>query len=198
MGHALSWIAFKGTTLEAGLSSLGLSRTGTVREWGRKSVTGHALPDGWHLVIAPRCNHPLVSEANLAALSGAAEVIACCVEEHVMFSVAESWRHGERVWRVEHDAQLSRRHLKSDGLLPAFYTQVLQQAQELQDAEDSGRQEVDFYFDVPLQMAYGIAPFKHDEENPALDDTQFEVYAAVSDPFGGGGTRKWWQMWKRG
>ncbi len=191
MGHSLSWIAFKGPPLEAGLESLGLSRSGVLGEWGRKSLTGHALPNAWHLVIAPRCNHPLVSDANLAFLSTVAEVIACCVEEHVMFSSAQMWSHGQRVWRVEHDAQLSRRHLVATGQMPASYTLALQQAQAQQDAEDRGPQEVDYYFDVPLQVAQDVTGFKHDEANLALDGTPFEVYAPV-----GGGTRRWWEVWK--
>lgn len=113
-----------------------------------------------------------------------------------MFSSAASWRQGEKQWCVEHDAQLGKRNLTPDGLLPALYTQVLQQAQEQQDAEDRGPQEVDFYFDVPLQLAYGIAGFKHDEANPALDDTRFEVYMQVSRGRGRGATRKWWELWK--
>lgn len=196
MGHSLSWLAFKGSTVEAGLESLGLSKTGSVGEWGHKSVTGHSMPGGWSLVIAPRCDHPVVSDSRLAVLSKAAEVIACRVEEHVMFSSAESWERGEKVWFVEHDAQRSRRHLKSEGPLPAAYGIALKQAQEQQDAEDLGPNEVDFYFEVPLQTAHEIVGFKHDEENLVLDDKQFEVYAFSPKPLGAGTTRHWWQLWK--
>jgi hypothetical protein len=196
MGYSLSWLAFKGSTVEAGLEILGLSKTGSVGEWGRKSVSGHALPNGWHLVIAPRCDHPLVSESSLAVLSRAAEVLACRVEEHVMFSSAEFWKQGEKVWSVEHDAQQDKRHLKFEGSLPDPCGVALQEAEEQQDAEDLGPNEVDFYFEVPLQTANEIAGFKHDEENPALNYKQFEVYAPSSIPLGEGATRKWWQIWK--
>jgi hypothetical protein len=196
MGHSLSWLAFKGPDVEAGLKCIGLSTTGGVGEWGRKAVTGHSLPGGWHLVIAPRCDHPLVSETSLAALSRRAEVIACRVEEHVMFSSAELWVHGEKVWCVQHDAQKSKRHLKLEGSPPAPYSVAQKQAQEQQDAEDLGPKEVDFYFEVPLETAKAIAGFKHDEENTAFDYQRFEVYISSSKPLGERATGKWWEVWK--
>lgn len=113
-----------------------------------------------------------------------------------MFSSAEFWAHGEKVWYVEHDAQQSKRHLKIEGALPAPYGIAVKQAEQQQDAEDLGPKEVDFYFDVPLRTAGEIAGFKHDEENSALDYMQFEVYATSSMPLLGGATRKWWQVWK--
>lgn len=194
MGYSLSWLAFRGPPLEAGLEALALSKTGEVGEWGRKSIAGHSLPCGWHLVVAPGCDHALVSDSSLAALSASADVIACRVEEHVMFSSAEFWAHGERVWRVEHDAQESWRYLKSEGSLPAPYAVALQRAEEEQDAEDLGSKEVDFYFEVPLQTANQIAGFKHDEENAALDYDRFEFYALSSKGLGKGATAKWWQV----
>jgi hypothetical protein len=196
MGYSLSWLAFKGAAIETSLETLGLSKTTLKAEWGRKSVTGHALRDGWHLVIAPRCDHPLISESSLAALSKKAQVIACRIEEHVMFSSAEFWEHGKKVWCVEHDAQQSKRHLETEGALPVSYNIVVREATEQQDEEDQGPKEVDFYFEVPLQTAKEIAGFKHDDENASLDQSQFEVYASLSDPLGEGAARKWWQVWK--
>ena len=126
----------------------------------------------------------------------AAVVIACRIEEHVMFSSAEFWEQGEKLWRVEHDAQQGKRHLNLEGLHPASYPEVLQQAKEEQDAEDLGPKEVDFYFEVPLQTANQIVGFKHDEENSDLDQDQFEVYASMPQLLGEAINRKWWQVWK--
>lgn len=196
MGYSISWLAFKGVAVETGLETLGLSRTSRKAEWGRKLVTGHALRDGWHLVIAPRCDNPLTSELSLTALSQVAQVIVCRIEEHVMFSSTEFWERGGKVWCVEHDAQQGMRHLKAEGVLPAAYDIAVREAEEQQDEEDKGPKEVDFYFEVPLQIASEIAGFKHDEENAALDQTQFEVYAPSSKPLGDVAARKWWQVWK--
>lgn len=194
MGQSLSWLAFKGPALEAGLERLGLAPTASVGEWMRKSLTGHALPGGWHLVLAPRCDHAIVSPASLERLSLQAEVIACSVEEHVMFSSAEFWKNGEKLWRVVHDAQQGRRHLDAGGALPDGYADALSRAAEEQAAEDAGADEVDFYFEVPLEIARQIAGFKHDEEHPALNYEQFDIYATA--PGAAGATRKWWQVWK--
>lgn len=113
-----------------------------------------------------------------------------------MFSSAEFWVHGEKVWSVEHDAQQDMRHLKTEGTLPATYNIAAAEAAEQQDAEDLGAKEVDFYFEVPLQIANEVVGFKHDEENAALDHNHFEVYASLSKPLSDGAVRKWWQVWK--
>jgi hypothetical protein len=196
MGYSLSWLALKGTNTDAGLESIGLSRTGRVGEWGCPSVIGQKLPDGWYLILAPDCDHPVVSDANLAVLSSDTEVIACRLEEHVMFSCAELWERGKKVWYMEHDAQQVRRHLKIDGRLPAAYDIFLSQAEELRDADDRGPREVDFYFEVPLETAKAIAGFKHDEDNAAIDYKSFEVFSYSSKSAVEKTARKWWQIWK--
>jgi hypothetical protein len=138
------------------------------------------------------CDHPLLSESSLSALSAESEVIACSVEEHVMFSSAERWTNGQRHWRVEHDAQQSIRHLATSGTLPVVYAEALRKAQEAQDAEDDNEAEVDFFFEVPLQLARDLAGFKHDEEIPDVKYESFQVYDSASDNL----RRKWWQVWK--
>jgi hypothetical protein len=73
-------------------------------------------------VYANEAGHPWVQEDWLATLSAGAEVLACQVEEHVMFTSVELWRAGERQWRVVHDAQLGREHLAAEGALPPAHT----------------------------------------------------------------------------
>lgn len=195
MGSSISWLAFKGPSAEAGLQVLGLSKAEKMEVRHRKSVTGKSLPGGWHLVIAPGCDHPLLSDANLATLAKEGEVIACRVEEHVMFSACESWRDGTRTWRIEHDAQQGRRHLAHSGVLPEIYAGALQRANQEQDAEDAGAKEVDYFFEVPLEIAREFVGFKHDEEDQAADDAGFDIYALAPDGHSHIG-RRWWQIWK--
>jgi hypothetical protein len=76
--------------------------------------------------------------------------------------------------------------------LPAIYADLLRKAQEAQDAEDADAAEVDFFFEVPLQLAHRIAGFKHDEEIAGINYEAFHVYDSQSGTPG----RKWWQVWR--
>lgn len=109
-----------------------------------------------------------------------------------MVSSAEGWANAQRHWRVEHDAQRSIRHLTTSGTLPASYADALRNAQEAQDAEDAGDAAVDFFFEVPLQLARDVVGFKHDEGMPNVNYKAFQVYDSPS----GNSRRKWWQVWK--
>ncbi len=109
-----------------------------------------------------------------------------------MYSAAEGWRGGKRIWRIEHDAEKSARHLECSGELPATYAVALGEAESEQDAEDAGAKEVDFYFEIPLQVARSIVGFKHDEENPGIDYESFTVIERT----GSVGQSHWWKFWK--
>lgn len=108
-----------------------------------------------------------------------------------MLSSAEFWEHGEKVWCVEHYAQQSKRHLKTEGALPPPHHIAVREATEQQGEEDQGPKEVDFYFEALQQVAKENTVFKYDEENAALDQSQFEVYASLSNPLGEEMTLKW-------
>src|SRR5262245_45587635 len=191
MGYSLSWLAFKNLPPDVGLARLGLTATDRLAEYAREPVSGQPLPNGWFLVVMKGCDHPLLSESALSVLSAEAEVVACSVEEHVMVSSAELWANGQRRWRAEHDAQRSIRHLTTSGTLPAAYADALRNAQEAQDAESADEAEVDYFFEVPLQLARDIAGFKHDEDVP---DVKYEAFQVYDSP--GGNRRKWWRVWK--
>lgn len=55
-------------------------------------------------------------------------------------------------------------NLKFDGELPAGFDAVRQDAETRQRADN----DVDFMFDVPLQMAENACGFRHDEFDPEL------------------------------
>jgi hypothetical protein len=195
MGYALSWLAFKDLPPETGLARLGLVTGSRLAAYAREPLSGQSLRGGWFLVVMKGSDHPLVSESSLSALSAQSQVVACSVEEHVMFSSAEGWTNSERNWRVEHDAQQSARHLVASGWLPAAYAEVLRKAQEAheaQQADDTEAPDVDFFFEVPLEVALNVAGFKHDVEIPGINYGAFQVY----DVPPGTARRKWWQMWK--
>jgi len=190
MGYSLSWLAVRNISGESVLDRLALGSTGARAEYATEKISGQSLPDGWFLLVARGCDHRIISESVLSSLSVDSEVVACSVEEHVMVCSSEGWGGGKRLWRIEHDGQESMRHLTTSGSLPGPFEKAQAQAIEDQDAEDAGAQEVDFFFEVPLDVAREIVGFKHDETIPSLDYDDFEVFSSLL------GERRWWQIWK--
>ncbi len=118
----------------------------------------------------------------LAALSKGAEVVACFVEEHVMFSGAAFWRDGSKIGSVEHDAQQGIHHLVVSGALPPEASAIVEKARSSQDAEDKGASEVDFIFDVPVDISQRITGFRYDRIDVDGVELSFDVLAEVPDP----------------
>jgi hypothetical protein len=186
MGFSIAWIAVKGAPLEQVLLSAGLENTSARAEYATAPFTGQSLADGWHLLVARRCDSHLISNKVLAKLSLNCQVVGCSVEEHVMFSSAEFWQNGQRNWKVEHASEQDLRHLKSEGTTPTTYEGHVAKAKLLQDQDP----EVDCFFEVPLLLAQELCRFKHDESCEGLDYEKFSVYEKNMGP------RKWWQVWR--
>ena len=177
------------------MQRLGLRSTGEKTSFADQTWTGCRLPQDWFLVVEQGCEGPLVSPESLAALTTDREAVACSIEEHVMFSSAEFWRDGRRIWRIRHDAQKSTRHIATEGDLPAVYAEKLQHATTEQDAEDQERKEVDFFFEIPLEVAREIVGFKHDNVSPEIDVDAFTLLESLSERRHSSRSR-WWQIWK--
>lgn len=197
MGDAISWLAVKDVASEAVLKELALSPTAEMEEYGESLFTGCTLPNGWFLLVINKCGHAFVNPNSLASLSRFKDVIACSIEEHVMWCTAELWRDGAEVWRIEHDAQLGISHINTSGRLPEHYYAIEKEfvEQQRQAGEDSG---TDYIFDIPLQTAKHIVGFKHDETG--LMDGSFMVFRRdESLPDTGGienqGSKPWWKPW---
>src|SRR4051794_15579391 len=101
MGVSMSWAAVKGSTPQAVHDTLALKATGAREEIPESDITGAELPGGWYIVLSNRDGLHLTSAEVLTRLSPLGEVIVYFVEEHVMFSFAQRWQSGRRVWSVE-------------------------------------------------------------------------------------------------
>jgi hypothetical protein len=169
---------------------LGLRPTGEHHELAETPFVGALLSTGWYLVVADRCDDALVGDAITQSLSTNADVVACSIEEHVMFSAASFWSAGRRIWSVSHDAQKAADNLESSGELPAFFADVRETLFAQQAREDAGAAEVDFAFEVPLVLACRVAGFKHDDGEPERFD--------VLEPISGSRlirAKPWWNVW---
>jgi len=174
MGHSLSWLAVKGKRPRDLHRELGVERTGEREDLPESPIVGAALPGGWYVVVFNEADVDLSDEVLLARVSAGCEIVTCDVEEHVMFSAASGWKDGEERWSVFYDSQVGIEHLATKGELPAAFRSIADEARNEQDAAGGERAEVDFLFDVPLELARTLTRFRHDEELEGTEPAPFE------------------------
>ncbi len=182
MGYAISRIAFQDKTAVQAAELLGLSPSGRLEQEPESRFCGVRLDNGWNVVVVNEYGHKLVREHALRQGSAAADVVVAAIEEHVMCSSAEAWKNGNLIWRVAQASESSRRHLEEHGSLPGPYLAIKERLLAAQQREDEGAREVDYVFDVPLELAEAIVGFKHDR----VLDSRFEVLKPVAATAGRG------------
>jgi hypothetical protein len=160
MGYSLSWLAVRGKAPEALLAQLGLTGTGTREDVQESEFVGAQLVNGWYVVVNDR-DVRFIQDAVLAQVSAGCEAVTCFVEEHVMHSAATGWRNGEQMWAVQHDAQQGIDHLIEEGRPPAEVA-AIRDTQRAKQA--SAGRDVDYIFDVPIELAYALTRFRHDQD----------------------------------
>ena len=176
MGYAISWIAFQDKTAAQAAELLGLCPSGELEQEPENMFCGVRLHSGWYVVVIDEYGHRFVRERTLQRVSAAADVVAATIEEHVMFCSAEEWSGGKLIWKVSHESEKGLRHLEERGSPPGQYLAVKERLLAAQQQEDEGAREVDYVFDVPLELAEAIAGFKHDR----LINERFEVLKPVA------------------
>jgi hypothetical protein len=179
MGASISWVAIHGRDQQSVLDELGWRRTGAYEEFPESATTCTMLKPGWFLIAMLQRADAYDGSIDLRRLSTGADLVACFVEEHVMFSGAASWRDGSRIWSVEHDGQKEGfRDLVVTGDLPGEMFGIIDKAKASQDAEGSTA-EVDFFFDIPVDIARQITGFRYDRADVDGVPLKFEVLHPV-------------------
>jgi hypothetical protein len=161
MGFSLSWLAVRGKDRADVLKALEVSGTGSYSEVPDSPLQGALLSNGWYLVLANRYDFA-EEEAPLADLSKGSEIVTCSVEEHVTRSSATGWKRGTLLWSIFHDAEEGHESLHEEGNLPPIFFDIRDNLLGAQ-RNDS---EVDYIFEVPIQVAEAITGFKHDQDVP--------------------------------
>ena len=193
MGYSLSLLALQCTDPDAALSGLSIVRTGESCEYARERLTGYAMPQGWYLVVARRCDHRFLEANVLGPLSKTFRVIACSIEEHVMFSSAEEWVTGSLVWRAVHVGENGPIDLETSGALPLSFQSMADAIAAEQEADGGKAADVDHYFEIPLNAMKSITGFKHDEKISGINYEKFDLLRDTSTPQD---QKPWWKVWK--
>lgn len=180
MGVCLHWIAMKKAKLPTVCSVLGLRPTGAREEFPESKFVGLELPSGYVLIVYMASGGErlrgkgTIEDRHLAELSRSHEVISSFVEEHVMFSETSCWKSGGILWSVTHESEKGLRHLGTSGPVPAELEPIRQGAEEKQEAEGENA-EVDFIFDIPVDLAQKITGYRYDQDVPGMSGKVFEV-----------------------
>lgn len=162
MGFSHSWVAVAPEGEQALIERLGLQAGEETSELAEFGLSAARLPK-WYLLVVDRPD-ALVDEQFLKELSRHGRVIAAMVEEHVMFSSAEEWVNGERVWGAMHIPDAGLYHIGVEGALPEAY-QAIHQRQFAKQEQDGGEHAgVDHIIDIPLELAASITGYRHDRE----------------------------------
>jgi hypothetical protein len=181
MGFSISWIAVQTSDAGRVYEALNLKRTGVMEEIPESPVVGASLPGGWTLIVTDDVNSPLLDLAS-GILPKQYRVITCQIEEHAMASFAVEHGNSNEGWDVMHVASNGRDHLDASGSLPAVFNDVLAELKQRQDdaaGEESG---VDYMFEVPIELAYRLTSFRHDQSIAGASPTPFEVLEPANSP----------------
>jgi hypothetical protein len=175
MGYSLSWLAVKGKSPQVVRDELGFHPTGAREEIPESDLSAAEMPNGWYLIVANHSGEQVASDAMMQKLSSSGgELVTCFVEEHVMASKATGWKDGQMKWSVTHDCQKSRQHLDVQGEPPAEFAAIRDRLL----AKDKPGQ-VDYIFNIPVEIAQSVAGYRHDRDVPGLTGDVFEVLAGT-------------------
>jgi hypothetical protein len=179
MGYSLSWIAVRGRSESEIHRLLEIRKTGRRGDYnGPHPVVGDMLRNGWYILIAQECDDLIAESKTLALLSKGCEVVACSIEEHVMYSSCAFWKKGKKAWSVTHRGEIGPFDISKTGKLPEGFASIEHQLiadQNNENNEDSKNISVDHVFELPLIMAKQLVGFKHDEVADEPEDGLYEV-----------------------
>jgi hypothetical protein len=196
MGYSLSWLAVQGKAIEIIHQQLGLTGTGDFCDYGYAPVVGRQLQSGWYLMVAKGCDHKLISDVVVQQISSNSSVIACSIEEHVMFSSATKWHDGQRKWHIQHrGGDNGPTDLSFEGVPPLLFSELREHYGSIQEAEGGDKAEVDWIFEIPLELAKSHVGFKHDEETPGIEEGSFEVLKLSREGLVANASKPWWRFW---
>lgn len=196
MGFVISWIACDGKSPELLHEELGCRTSGELGEPFDYPLVGRILPSGWYVMVANRYDHAIVSAPVLSRVSQGCCVIACSIEEHVMYCASSLWRDGEKCWGLEHQGDREDvTDLTVTGNPPEAFRQIRQAYADKQADEPPGRDRVDWFFEIPLELAGNATGFRHDNAIPGIESESFEILELIGSGLLASRTKPWWRLW---
>lgn len=180
MGFAVTWCAVREEHANELLEYFALVPTVETEEIPESLISTARLDTGWRVVWYNEYGCPFLRPEHLAKVSQGCDVLMCMVEEHVMASSSELWSSGRRKWWISHEGIDGPKGLSTEGALPECFESIRNKLEEAQCAEGGEEADVDYIFDIPLEVAQAIVGFKHDEDCPHLTEGHFVVLSKAA------------------
>ncbi len=160
MGTASSWLVAEADQLDRIAGILDLQRSDGAVESERLAGLGVITPSDKMFLFEASRGWRFDRPKPRAAIAAGTTVHFFVLEEHVMFSSAESWQDGRRVWRIEHSHDNGGiYHLTAEGELPACFAEIRRRRFEEQDREGGEDARVDFISEIPLDVAQEVTGY---------------------------------------
>jgi hypothetical protein len=157
MGFKISWIGFDGPSKAEVLVIAGLRDTGQPDEFNETPLSGAEFPGGWFILFAN--NFDFVTPRRLSQLSANCRIVACQLHEGVMVSAAHGYERGNRLWELTHNGQEGVDDLSISGSPPPSFDAI---RRRLAQEQESTTGDVDYIFDIPVEVAGSICNYRHD------------------------------------
>jgi hypothetical protein len=162
MGESRSWVAIRGLERAEVAARLDCADTDEPADRRAELALGQ-LSDGWLVIVCSRFD--FVASRQLSELSKGAELAACQIEEHVMFSAAYGFRDGVQTWSVAHDPDKGLYNLEIEGTPPPELDAIRAQLRSQQDAEGGEEADVDFIFEAASDLVAALSGYRHNYDD---------------------------------
>jgi hypothetical protein len=169
MGFRVQLIAVSGKEPAVVQSDYGVAPTGEREEIAESAVVGAQVPGGAYLLYIN--DEILPDDRVFARLSRGGSLVACYANETVMNSYACGWVDGVERWSVFHDAQQGIEHLETTGTLPVEFQSIRDRLFD----EQQGRDDVDYVFDIPVELFAARGGIRYDRDIPGAGPEPWEV-----------------------
>lgn len=163
MGYSISRVALQGKSKEEVLALTSFVDTGTPDEANEAPVSVASLPMGWTVLFFN--DYEATTPELVVAWSKGCRAIACQVEENVMASNAAFYEDGRHLWTVSHQSDKGIYDLEIRGTPPEAFQEIKDRLLKQQHENDGETTDVDYVFDVPIEMATALCGYRHDESS---------------------------------
>lgn len=160
MGFRISWLAFESVEKAALLEALDFKDTGEADEANESPFSAVQLRNGWSIIWSNDFEWAATQPIKLSFPTK--RIVSCQLHEGLMYSAVHGAEDGIELWSVIHDAQQSLHDLSVSGDPPEEFPAIKDGLFGEQEKEDAGSAEVDFVFDIPIELAASITGFRHD------------------------------------
>jgi hypothetical protein len=173
MGFKISWVAVKSATKADVLEMAGLRDTVTLDPVCEAPFSCTELPTGWTILFSNDFDY--ASPERSEAFSARNIVLSCQIHEGVMYSGASFHDHGDHIWSVSHFSENGIMDVSVSGAPPAEFHAIRDNLLAKQSEPQIGPWEVDYVFDVPVELALAICGFRHDRSRFDWGEPRFTV-----------------------